>query len=533
MSQATVRNSLTVQPHLYMGDSTGRPLDYGMVYFGEVDKDPEFYPINIFYDEALTLAASQPVRTKGGFLNANGDMVEIYANEVEYSVKVLDSYGRKIFYEGKIARASLDDLIITENGMTQRQVNSIKLSKVAELGRPDVDVLYRLGTNYESRAVTAETANWSPQQDGWNLGIVQKSESRTWFHDYRPTMADGADFNTDGCNFFLGQGAGNFTMKPNVNAIGDYKLHTSHNYGIGLQSLGKLTTGYKNTTLGTNTGRALTEGYYNTAVGRDAMHNCTIGNSNVMMGMTAGYGVVSGNYNVHIGTQSGYNNIDGSGNCYLGARSGNEMATGDNNTFVGYQSGRDQVSGIRNTHVGYQNTGNGITTGSYNTTLGCFITGLDNASNQTVISDGLGNKVLYNNPNGTKPATLDITGRDATTYSATATDGQIGVGTTFKLRNTSNSSSFSQILMQSRAGQAITRIVQWGSASPKLSIVHGGVEAVRVETNGSVNIKSAAAGTTDLNSNGMVGFELVSNTQLAVKVRGNDGVTRTATLTLT
>lgn len=94
-----LRTSLVAQPHLYIGDTTGRPLDGGKVYFGQVNKDPELYPINVFYDEALSVAAPQPVRTKGGFMYANGDMAEIYAVETRYSVKVLDSYGRQVFYK--------------------------------------------------------------------------------------------------------------------------------------------------------------------------------------------------------------------------------------------------------------------------------------------------------------------------------------------------------------------------------------------------------------------------------------------------
>ena len=96
--------SLTVQPHLYIGDSTGRPLDYGRIYFGEPNKDPEYHPINIFYDPELTVAASQPVRTKGGFMNAFGDMVEVYAIEQSYSVKVLDESGVTVFYKSELNR---------------------------------------------------------------------------------------------------------------------------------------------------------------------------------------------------------------------------------------------------------------------------------------------------------------------------------------------------------------------------------------------------------------------------------------------
>ena len=118
-----LRTSLPVQPHLYLADTLGRPLDGGKVFFGEVSKDPELYPINVFYDDDLTIAAPQPIRSKGGFMNANGDMVEIYASEVSYSVKVLDSYGRQVFYAPDMSRASSDDSIIIEGGVTQKSIN--------------------------------------------------------------------------------------------------------------------------------------------------------------------------------------------------------------------------------------------------------------------------------------------------------------------------------------------------------------------------------------------------------------------------
>lgn len=108
-----LRTSLVAQPHLYMGDTQGRPLDAGKVYFGEPNKDPEYYPIDIFYDEALTIAAAQPVRTKGGFLNANGDMTEVFAAEIEYSVKVLDGYGRQVFYQPFMTKESSDGSVST------------------------------------------------------------------------------------------------------------------------------------------------------------------------------------------------------------------------------------------------------------------------------------------------------------------------------------------------------------------------------------------------------------------------------------
>lgn len=104
-----LRTSLPVQPHLYLADTLGRPLDNGQVFFGEPNKDPELYPIDIFYDQEMTIPAAQPVRSKGGFLNNNGDMTEIYAVEYTYSVKVLDVYGRQVFYQPKMERVNISE----------------------------------------------------------------------------------------------------------------------------------------------------------------------------------------------------------------------------------------------------------------------------------------------------------------------------------------------------------------------------------------------------------------------------------------
>lgn len=105
----TISTSLPVQPHLYIGDGTGRPLDNGMVYFGQPDKDPEFYPINIYHDANKTVLAAQPVRTKQGFMNANGDMTEVYASEIVYSVKVVDAHGVLVFYKPRLERINISE----------------------------------------------------------------------------------------------------------------------------------------------------------------------------------------------------------------------------------------------------------------------------------------------------------------------------------------------------------------------------------------------------------------------------------------
>ncbi len=117
------RTPLIVSPHLYLADITGRPLDYGRVYFGEPNKDGEFYPINIFSDKELTKPLAQPVYTKGGFLHNNGDITEVFAYEGVYSVKVLDQYGRKIFFKGEVAKQTIEDATSDVVDAAQTEIN--------------------------------------------------------------------------------------------------------------------------------------------------------------------------------------------------------------------------------------------------------------------------------------------------------------------------------------------------------------------------------------------------------------------------
>lgn len=135
--------ALTVQPHLYIGDPSGRPLDNGSLYFGEPDKDPQEYPIDLFYDPSLTVAAAQPVKTKGGFMYANGNMIEIYAAEQSYSVKVLDAHGQLVFYKPAVTRTIDSKTTIKSNSLFIAPPNNDNGVNVFEY-RDAVDLIWTI-----------------------------------------------------------------------------------------------------------------------------------------------------------------------------------------------------------------------------------------------------------------------------------------------------------------------------------------------------------------------------------------------------
>ena len=131
----TPRRPLAVQPHPYIGDVVGRPLDRGMIYFGEPDKDPQDYPITVYLDPEQTKPAHQPIRTKGGFINVFGDITEIFADEILYSLKVLDCYGRLVFYKKRMHRDNITEELGGEIVRAQKAESALQSSIDAETTR--------------------------------------------------------------------------------------------------------------------------------------------------------------------------------------------------------------------------------------------------------------------------------------------------------------------------------------------------------------------------------------------------------------
>lgn len=71
-------------------DRDGQPLDNGNVYIGLAFNDAETNPIQVYWDDALTIPASQPIKTSGGYLYRNGTVSNVFVNG-DYSMTVRDS----------------------------------------------------------------------------------------------------------------------------------------------------------------------------------------------------------------------------------------------------------------------------------------------------------------------------------------------------------------------------------------------------------------------------------------------------------
>lgn len=82
----------------YVADANGTPLDSGSLFIGEIDKDPEVFPIACFWDAALTIPAPQPIAISTGYVVNGGARAELYIAVEAYSLRLRNRSGVQVDY---------------------------------------------------------------------------------------------------------------------------------------------------------------------------------------------------------------------------------------------------------------------------------------------------------------------------------------------------------------------------------------------------------------------------------------------------
>lgn len=84
-------------PFQQLFDTSGSPLDDGYVYIGTANANPETSPIAIYWDDAGTIPAAQPLRTLNGYIVRSGTPARVYTATEDFSMTVKDKQGRVVF----------------------------------------------------------------------------------------------------------------------------------------------------------------------------------------------------------------------------------------------------------------------------------------------------------------------------------------------------------------------------------------------------------------------------------------------------
>ncbi len=113
-------------PYELFSDVDGSPLEAGDIFIGSVGNDAESNPITIYWDRALTQAASQPIKTIAGAPSNNGTPSLLFA-ATGYSITVKNK-------NGTIVYTTLDSERPTNNS--------------SEISHTPADILHRLNNKH-------------------------------------------------------------------------------------------------------------------------------------------------------------------------------------------------------------------------------------------------------------------------------------------------------------------------------------------------------------------------------------------------
>jgi hypothetical protein len=84
-----------INPYPVILSQTGTGLNGGKVYIGMPNQDPETFPQTVYWDEAGTIPAAQPLATIGGYITRAGSPAEVFVAG-EYSVRVRDRFNVQV-----------------------------------------------------------------------------------------------------------------------------------------------------------------------------------------------------------------------------------------------------------------------------------------------------------------------------------------------------------------------------------------------------------------------------------------------------
>ena len=110
------------EPYSLIFDRDGQPLENGYLYFGTAAQNPQTNPIVVYWDQAGTQIAAQPIRTSGGYPVRNGAPARVYVNADDYSLTIRDKNQRLISSQLNAARfgASFVEFIQSGTGAVYR-----------------------------------------------------------------------------------------------------------------------------------------------------------------------------------------------------------------------------------------------------------------------------------------------------------------------------------------------------------------------------------------------------------------------------
>lgn len=114
--------TMFLAPYTAIADIDGSPLDAGFLFFGEYGKDPELFPVDVFWDSDFTVPAAQPIRTRNGYPVRNGSPTKVYLKTAQHSIVIKNRNSAFILVDFNNKGWSAD-FVVDVSGKTQQEIN--------------------------------------------------------------------------------------------------------------------------------------------------------------------------------------------------------------------------------------------------------------------------------------------------------------------------------------------------------------------------------------------------------------------------
>jgi hypothetical protein len=117
-------STIEVQPpYPAFAGADGQPLENGYIWIGTVNLSPQTNPIAVYWDDAKTILAAQPIRTLAGYPVYQGTPSRFFV-DVDYSIQVLDKNGSMVYtsLNGNTFPGSAGNLYVNATGTGSQTV---------------------------------------------------------------------------------------------------------------------------------------------------------------------------------------------------------------------------------------------------------------------------------------------------------------------------------------------------------------------------------------------------------------------------
>lgn len=161
-------NILIQSPFEFLTDKSGEPLSNGYIYIGEPGKDPEEFPLAVFFDADGIVAAPDPLRTNtaGYPTDGAGNPQRIFTTG-PYSIRVRDKNSAQVYYSANSSDGFFGvvaaDLASATGALLVGYRSQTVYSKLGQLGVSPQDYgAVADGVNNDQAAVESAVATGAP-----------------------------------------------------------------------------------------------------------------------------------------------------------------------------------------------------------------------------------------------------------------------------------------------------------------------------------------------------------------------------------